>query len=82
MRHTEGLPGRGCPGRAAEPGAGLRHVPPLRVTVSVLAHGDDRRAAKTVMAAAVIEALFFGNDEFDFEPDRARSCCGSPTTPH
>lgn len=26
-------------------------------------------AGKTVMAAAVIEALFFGNDEFDFEPD-------------
>jgi hypothetical protein len=27
-------------------------------------------AGKTVMAAAVIEAVFFGNDEFDFEPDR------------
>ena len=26
-------------------------------------------AGKTVMAAAVIEALFFGDDEFDFEPD-------------
>jgi type III restriction enzyme len=26
-------------------------------------------AGKTVMAAAVIEAVFFGNDEFDFEPD-------------
>ncbi|MDQ3690286.1 MAG: DEAD/DEAH box helicase family protein [Chloroflexota bacterium] len=26
-------------------------------------------AGKTVMAAAVIEALFFGNDEFDFAPD-------------
>lgn len=26
-------------------------------------------AGKTVMVAAVIEALFFGNDEFDFEPD-------------
>ena len=26
-------------------------------------------AGKTVMAAAVIEALFFGNDEFDFEAD-------------
>lgn len=26
-------------------------------------------AGKTVMAAAVIEALFFGNDEFDFEQD-------------
>ena len=26
-------------------------------------------AGKTVMAAAVIEALFFGNDEFDFESD-------------
>ncbi|MDJ0026521.1 DEAD/DEAH box helicase family protein [Gordonia alkanivorans] len=26
-------------------------------------------AGKTVMAAAVIEALFFGNDEFDFQPD-------------
>lgn len=26
-------------------------------------------AGKTVMAAAVIEALFFGNDEYDFEPD-------------
>lgn len=26
-------------------------------------------AGKTVMAAAVIEAIFFGNDEFDFEPD-------------
>jgi len=26
-------------------------------------------AGKTVMAAAVIEALFFGSDEFDFEPD-------------
>lgn len=26
-------------------------------------------AGKTVMAAAVIEALFFGNDEFNFEPD-------------
>lgn len=26
-------------------------------------------AGKTVMAAAVIESLFFGNDEFDFEPD-------------
>ncbi|GAA3499256.1 hypothetical protein GCM10019016_063600 [Streptomyces prasinosporus] len=26
-------------------------------------------AGKTVMAAAVIEALFFGNDDFDFEPD-------------
>ena len=26
-------------------------------------------AGKTVMAAAVIEALFFGNDEFEFEPD-------------
>lgn len=26
-------------------------------------------AGKTVMAAAVIEALFFGNDEFDIDPD-------------
>ena len=26
-------------------------------------------AGKTVMAAAVIEALFFGNDEFDFDAD-------------
>ena len=26
-------------------------------------------AGKTVMTAAVIEALFFGSDEFDFEPD-------------
>ena len=26
-------------------------------------------SGKTVMAAAAIEALFFGNDEFDFEPD-------------
>jgi type III restriction enzyme len=26
-------------------------------------------AGKTVMAAAVIEALFWGNDSFDFEPD-------------
>src|SRR5260370_26568649 len=26
-------------------------------------------AGKTVMAAAVIEALFEGNDDFDFEPD-------------
>lgn len=26
-------------------------------------------AGKTVMAAAVIEALFYGSDEFDFEPD-------------
>lgn len=26
-------------------------------------------SGKTVMAAAVIEALFVGNDEFDFEPD-------------
>ena len=26
-------------------------------------------AGKTVMAAAVIEALFFGSDEFDFEAD-------------
>lgn len=26
-------------------------------------------AGKTVMAAAVIEALYFGSDEFDFEPD-------------
>lgn len=26
-------------------------------------------AGKTVIAAAVIEALFFGNEEFDFEPD-------------
>ncbi|MZE56042.1 DEAD/DEAH box helicase family protein [Streptomyces sp. SID5770] len=26
-------------------------------------------AGKTVMAAAVIEALFFGNDDFNFEPD-------------
>lgn len=26
-------------------------------------------AGKTVMAAAIIESLFFGNDEFDFEPD-------------
>lgn len=26
-------------------------------------------AGKTVMAAAVIEALFFGSDEFDFSPD-------------
>lgn len=26
-------------------------------------------AGKTVMAAAVIEALFLGNDEFEFEPD-------------
>ena len=37
--------------------------------------GDVRRAhrttgaGKTVMAAAVIEALFFGTDRFDFEPD-------------
>lgn len=26
-------------------------------------------SGKTVMAAAAIEALFYGNDEFDFEPD-------------
>lgn len=26
-------------------------------------------AGKTVMAAAIIESLFFGNDEFNFEPD-------------
>jgi len=26
-------------------------------------------SGKTVMAAATIEALFFGNDEYDFEPD-------------
>jgi type III restriction enzyme len=26
-------------------------------------------AGKTVMAAAAIEALFFGNDELDFDPD-------------
>lgn len=26
-------------------------------------------AGKTVMAAAVFEALFFGNDDYDFEPD-------------
>ena len=26
-------------------------------------------SGKTVMAAAAIEALFFGNDEYDFEPD-------------
>lgn len=27
-------------------------------------------AGKTVMAAAVLEALFYGDDSFDFEPDR------------
>jgi len=27
-------------------------------------------AGKTVMAAAVFEALFFGDDDYDFEPDR------------
>lgn len=27
-------------------------------------------AGKTVMAAAVFEALFYGDDDFDFEPDR------------
>ncbi len=27
-------------------------------------------AGKTVMAAAVFEALFYGNDDFEFEPDR------------
>lgn len=27
-------------------------------------------AGKTVMAAAVIEALFYGDDDFDFEPDK------------
>jgi len=42
-------------------------------------HDDDRQtsftlsattgAGKTVMAAAAIEALFYGNDELDFEPD-------------
>jgi type III restriction enzyme len=42
-------------------------------------HGDKDKHAfslsattgsgKTVMAAAAIEALFFGNDEYDFEPD-------------
>ena len=42
-------------------------------------HDDDREtsftltattgAGKTVMAAAAIEALFYGNDELDFEPD-------------
>ena len=26
-------------------------------------------AGKTVIAAAVIESLFYGNDDFDFEPD-------------
>ena len=26
-------------------------------------------AGKTVMAAAVFEGLFYGNDDFDFEPD-------------
>ena len=30
-------------------------------------------AGKTVMAAAVIEALFYGNERFDFEPTRAPS---------
>ena len=27
-------------------------------------------AGKTVMAAAVFEALFYGNDDYDFEADR------------
>ena len=30
-------------------------------------------AGKTVMAAAAIEALFWGNDNFDFEPPRQDS---------
>ena len=34
------------------------------------------------MAAAVIEALFYGNETFDFDPTRARSSSGSRDDPN
>jgi type III restriction enzyme len=39
-------------------------------------------AGKTVMAAAVIEALFDGDADTTSRRTRVRSCCGSPTTRH
>ena len=37
-------------------------------------------AGKTVMAAAVFEALFYGSETTTSTPTRARSFYGSPTT--
>ena len=44
-------------------------VAPLRARLTHFSLTATTGAGKTVMAAAVIEALFYGNDEFDFEPD-------------
>lgn len=48
----------------------LFHNPKLRRT-SQFALTATTGAGKTVMAAAAIEALFFGDDEFDFAPDES-----------
>lgn len=48
----------------------LFHNPRLRRT-SQFALTATTGAGKTVMAAAAIEALFFGDDEFDFPPDES-----------
>ncbi len=78
--HAEGLPGRRRRRRPHQPGK-------ARATTGT--RTDDRTpfslsattgAGKTVMAAAVIEALFHGNDDSTSRPTPARSCCGSPTT--
>ena len=57
-------------GRPSEPRVRANAVQAVGscAAVVVLAHGDTG-AGKTVMAAAVIEALFWGSDEFEFEPD-------------
>ena len=47
-------------------------LPTLRCALAVLAERATG-AGKTVMAAAVIESLFFGNDEFDVAGRRRRA---------
>ncbi|MEV0070805.1 DEAD/DEAH box helicase family protein [Amycolatopsis sp. NPDC050768] len=52
--------------RALERAKGIYETEGKEVSVSLSATTG---AGKTVMAAAVIEALFYGNSTFDFEPD-------------
>ena len=67
--HAQGLPGRGRRRRPRGARARPRAATAMTASTPSVSLSATTGAGKTVMAAAVIEALFCGSETFDFEPD-------------
>ena len=68
--HAEGLPGEAVDDVLRQPEARARQLQePDKREISSFSLTATTGAGKTVMAAAAIEALFWGNEAFDFDPD-------------